>query len=94
MPREVVEFPSLETFKSCLGMVLGNWLAVSLHRHSRACLISEKEEPMNENKSAVIIWNSAHISSDPKEDTHALMLSLIAVVHQNVKEITYNNLLQ
>ncbi|KAK4816345.1 hypothetical protein QYF61_015659 [Mycteria americana] len=26
LPREVVESPSLEIFKSCLGAVLGNWL--------------------------------------------------------------------
>lgn len=49
---------------------------------------------MNENKLAAVIFNSAHISSDPKEDTHSLKLSLITVVHQNVKEITYSSLLQ
>ena len=26
LPRELVESPSLEIFKSCLDMVLGNWL--------------------------------------------------------------------
>jgi len=26
LAREVVESPSLEIFRSCLGMVLGNWL--------------------------------------------------------------------
>ncbi|KAK4826429.1 hypothetical protein QYF61_008962, partial [Mycteria americana] len=47
--REAVESPSLETFKSCLDTVLCNQLVVSLYRHSRACLISEEEPPMNEN---------------------------------------------
>jgi len=28
--REVVESPSLEILKNCLGMVLGNWLQVAL----------------------------------------------------------------
>jgi len=32
-PREFVEAPSLEISKSCLVMVLGNWLWVALLKH-------------------------------------------------------------
>ena len=30
LPREIVDSPSLEIFKSCLDMVLGNWFYVAL----------------------------------------------------------------
>lgn len=62
LPRTLVESPSFEKLKRYLHMVFGKQL-ISLPRHSKACLISEKEEPMNKNKSALIIWSSAHISS-------------------------------
>lgn len=48
-------------------MVLDKQL-ISLPSHSKACLISEKEEPMN--KLALIIWNCAHISSSKGRYAH------------------------
>lgn len=60
LSRTLMESASLEKLKSHLNMVLGKQL-ISLPRHSKACLISEKEEPMN--RFALTIWNSAHISS-------------------------------
>jgi len=35
LPREVVESPSLETLKSHLDVVLGNWLCVALLEQGR-----------------------------------------------------------
>jgi len=35
LPRGVVESPSMEIFKSCMGTVLGDWLWVALPEQGR-----------------------------------------------------------
>lgn len=64
-----MESASLEKLKSHLNMVLGKQL-ISLPSHSKVCLNSEKEELMNKNKLAQIIWNSTHISSSKGRYAH------------------------